>query len=210
MPASLQPKGIVHVVDDEQAVCWALERALTREGYQVAVAASAEEAFTLAARQRPDVVLLDVRLPGLDGLSALTRLRELTQDAPVIIVTAFGNLTTAVRAVEGGVFDYLAKPFDLDQALDTVARALQTVKARGQAASLVPEEPDVPGEAEEFVGRSPAMQIVFKRIALVAPREACVSSSPARAARARSSWPGPSTTTARGATTPSCPSTSRR
>jgi two-component system nitrogen regulation response regulator GlnG len=174
MPALSPTKGIVHVVDDEQAVCWALERALTREGYEVAVAASAEEEFALAARQRPDVILLDVRLPGLDGLSALGRLRELTHDAPVIIVTAFGNLATAVRAVEGGAFDYLAKPFDLGQALEAVARALQTAKAREHAASIPPEALDVPPEAEEFVGRSPAMQTVFKRIALVAPRDACV------------------------------------
>src|SRR5438270_6166583 len=92
MPAPPQSKGIVHVVDDEEAVCWTLQRALTREGYQVAVAPSAEEAFVLAARQRPDVVILDVRLPGLDGLAALRRLRELTHEAAIIVVTAFGNL----------------------------------------------------------------------------------------------------------------------
>jgi two-component system nitrogen regulation response regulator GlnG len=112
-----------------------------------------------------------VRLPGLDGLSALTRLRELTDDAPVIVVTAFGNLTTAVRAVEGGAFDYLAKPFDLDQALEAVARALQAGAARDQSTGAAPA---ASLETEEFVGQSPAMQTVFKRIALVAPREACV------------------------------------
>ena len=159
------------VVDDEEAVCWALQRALGGEGHQVTVAASAEEAFTLAARRRPDVVVLDVRLPGLDGLSALARLRELTDDAPVIVATAFGNLTTAVRAVEGGAFDYLAKPFDLDQALDAVARALQAAGQRDQASEAPAAEPL---DAEEFVGHSPGMQTVFKRIALVAPRDACV------------------------------------
>ncbi len=158
------------IVDDEEAVCWALERALSREGHRVATAASAEQAFGLA-RERPfDAVILDVRLPGLDGLAALGRLRQLTHDAPVIVVTAFGNLTTAVRAVEGGAFDYLAKPFDLDQALEAVARALQRRK--------LPEQPPADGPAaaapEEIVGQSPAMQVVFKRIALVAPRDACV------------------------------------
>ncbi len=159
------------VVDDEEAVCWTLQRALAREGHSVAIASSAEEAFTQAERQRPDAVLLDVRLPGMDGLAALGRLRELTDDAPVIVVTAFGNLTTAVRAVEGGAYDYLAKPFDLDQALDAVARALQAAGQRGEAS----EPPaGIPRETEEFVGHSPAMQTVFKRIALVAPRDACV------------------------------------
>ncbi len=161
----------VLVIDDEEAVCWALQRALTREGHQVAVAASAEQAFELAAKKRPEVIILDVRLPGMDGLTALGRLRQLTHDAPVIVVTAFGNLTTAVKAVEGGAFDYLAKPFDLDQALDAVSRALQRRVLEEQP----PADPSQPAwGSDELVGSSPAMQVVFKRIALVAPRDACV------------------------------------
>jgi two-component system nitrogen regulation response regulator GlnG len=159
------------IVDDEEAVCWALERALTREGHRAAVASSAEDAFALAARQHFDAVLLDVRLPGMDGLSALARLRELTGDAPVIVVTAFGNLSTAVKAVEGGAFDYLAKPFDLGQALDAVARALQRRSPQPAGAD---NGAAAPGPPEEIVGTSPAMQTVFKRIALVAPRDASV------------------------------------
>jgi len=159
------------IVDDEEAVCWALERALTKEGHRVAVASSAEDAFALAAKQHFDAVILDVRLPGMDGLSALGRLRELTGDAPVIVVTAFGNLSTAVKAVEGGAFDYLAKPFDLGQALDAVARALQR---RAQQPAPAADNGAVTSPPEEIVGQSPAMQTVFKRIALVAPREASV------------------------------------
>jgi two-component system nitrogen regulation response regulator GlnG len=159
------------IVDDEEAVCWTLERALTREGHRVSVAASAEQAFVLAQKHSPDAIILDVRLPGLDGLSALGRLRHLSGDAPVIVVTAFGNLSTAVRAVEGGAFDYLAKPFDLDQALDAVARALQRRALQDQ---VPPDSAPAPPGPEEIVGSSPAMQVVFKRIALVATREACV------------------------------------
>lgn len=160
------------IVDDEEAVCWALQKALSAEGHRVATAASAEEAFGLAQKQPLDAIVLDVRLPGLDGLAALGRLRALSNDAPVIVVTAFGNLATAVRAVEGGAFDYLAKPFDLDQATETVARALQR---RSQQAS-VPASESAPAVAapDEMVGANPAMQNVFKRIALVAPRDACV------------------------------------
>jgi two-component system nitrogen regulation response regulator GlnG len=163
------------VVDDEEAVCWALSRALQRDGHHVAVASSAEEAFALVRRQRPDVIVLDVRLPGLDGLSALSQLRKLTEDAPVIVVTAFGNLNTAVRAVEGGAFDYLAKPFDLDQALEAVQRALhrRALQEHNHAETLpAAAEPVV--TPEEIVGRTPVMQVVFKRIALVAPRDSCV------------------------------------
>ena len=157
------------IVDDEEAVCWALQRALAAEGHSTATAASAEQAFQLAAKRKPDAIVLDVRLPGMDGLTALGRLRELSGDAPVIVVTAFGNLSTAVRAVENGAFDYLTKPFDLGQALDAVGRALRR---------RPPAEPPAPtdGEAapEEFVGRSPVMQTAFKRIALVAPRDSSV------------------------------------
>jgi two-component system nitrogen regulation response regulator GlnG len=159
------------IVDDEEAVCWALERALSRLGHRVMVASSAEEALQRAEKQRFDLVLLDIRLPGMDGLSALGRLRELTEDAPIIVVTAHGNLTTAVQAVEGGVFDYLAKPFDLDQALEAVNRGLQRRALQGQAPTTAPP---LPSGTEDIVGQSPAMQAVFKRIALVAPREASV------------------------------------
>ncbi len=159
------------IVDDEEAVCWALERALTKEGHRVATASSAEDALAVAARQHVDAVILDVRLPGKDGLSVMGRLRELTNDAPVIVVTAFGNLSTAVKAVEGGAFDYLAKPFDLGQALDAVARALQR---RAQPPAPAADNGAPAGPPEEIVGSSPAMQTVFKRIALVAPRDASV------------------------------------
>src|SRR5579872_5996570 len=111
-------------IDDEEAVCWVLQRALTKEGHKVVTTASAEQAFQLIEKQRPDAIVLDVRLPGLDGLSALARLQELSGDAPVIVITAHGNLSTAVKAVEGGAFDYLAKPFDLAQALDGAKRAI--------------------------------------------------------------------------------------
>jgi two-component system nitrogen regulation response regulator GlnG len=158
------------IVDDEEAVCWSLQRALGREGHSVSTAASAEQAFTLLNQQRPDVLILDVRLPGMDGLTALARIRQLAPELPVIVVTAFGDLPTAVRAVEGGAFDYLAKPFDLQQALECVHRALQ----RRPAPEAAPEPNGNAAAPEEIVGRGPAMQNVFKRIALVASRDACV------------------------------------
>ena len=141
------------IVDDEEAVCWALKKALTKLGHQVAVASSAEEAFRLAAKQIPDAIVLDVRLPGLDGLSALGELQRLSGDAPIIVVTAFGNLSTAVRAVEGGAFDYLAKPFDLDQALDTIARALKRRELQ-QSREGEGREGEAPAEPVTEIGRA--------------------------------------------------------
>jgi two-component system, NtrC family, nitrogen regulation response regulator GlnG len=158
----------VLIVDDEEAVCRALQIGLARDGYSVATTASAEEAFTLAAEQPPDVVVMDVRLPGMDGLSALARLREISNGAPIVTITAFGNLDTAVKAVQEGAFEYLTKPFDYEQALKAVERAVQTRPRRHETPRIATAEGD------EIVGRGPAMQTVFRRIALVAPRDACV------------------------------------
>jgi two-component system nitrogen regulation response regulator GlnG len=162
------PTRNILIIDDEEAVCWALERALRGQGHNVRTAASAEQGLALAAKQPPDAVILDVRLPGMDGLTALPKIREKAPGAAVIVVTAFGSLPTAVQAVEGGAFDYLAKPFDLSQALGAVEKALNRLASPGPA----PTGP-MPGP-EDIVGVSSAMQQVFKRIALVAPHDACV------------------------------------
>src|SRR5690348_14408154 len=106
----------VLIIDDEEPIAWALRRAFEREGYRVAVSPSAEDGLKKAAAGPPDVIFLDVRLPGMDGLTALAKLKEAAPAAAVVVITAHGNLNTAVKAVEGGAFDYLAKPFDLAQA----------------------------------------------------------------------------------------------
>ncbi len=157
----------VLICDDEEAIAWALGKACEKQGYRVQVAASAEDALAKAKAAPPDAVFMDVRLPGMDGLTALAELRKIAPKAAVVVITAHGNLTTAVKAVEGGAFDYLAKPFDLDQALDTLGRALQS---KGPAR---PASTDRPVD-DELIGRSGVMQSVFKRIALVAPTTACV------------------------------------
>jgi len=164
MPASIL------IVDDEEPIAWALKRAFEREGYRVAVSPSAEDGLKKAAADEPDVIFLDVRLPGMDGLTALARLKQVAPAAGVIVITAHGNLNTAVKAVEGGAFDYLAKPFDLAQALDAAKRAL--TRNEEPEASATESEHDASPDA--IVGSSPAMQGIFKRIALVAPTEACV------------------------------------
>src|SRR5215213_7710574 len=114
----------VLIIDDEEPIAWALRRAFEREGYRAAVSGSAEDGLKKAAAQPPDLVFLDVRLPGMDGLAALARLKDAAPAAAVVVITAHGNLDTAVKAVAGGAFDYLAKPFDLAQALDAARRAI--------------------------------------------------------------------------------------
>ena len=158
----------VLIIDDEEPIAWALRRAFDREGYAVAVAATAEDGLKKATARPPDVVFLDVRLPGMDGLTALARLKEVAPAAAVVVITAHGNLDTAVKAVAGGAFDYLAKPFELARALDAARRAVG--RGTGEpAGSPPPLAPD-----DTLVGHGPGMQTVFRRIALVAPTAACV------------------------------------
>jgi two-component system nitrogen regulation response regulator GlnG len=154
------------IVDDEASICWAFREFLADEGHQVAVAASAEEGLKLAEDGPPDAVVLDIRLPGIDGLSALSEFRDRIGAAPIVVITAFGNLDTAVRAMEGGAFDYLVKPFDLDQAATVVRRALESRSVRERPAGATAAV-----GAEALIGTSPAMQAVFKSIALVAPAD---------------------------------------
>ncbi|HXD88183.1 MAG TPA: sigma-54 dependent transcriptional regulator [Urbifossiella sp.] len=160
----------VLIIDDEEPIAWALKRAFERDGFRVAVAASAEAGLKQAAASRPDVIFLDVRLPGMDGLAALSELRRTAPDAAILVITAHGNLNTAVKAVEGGAFDYLAKPFDLAHALDAARRALH----RAPPAEAASPAADHDASPDAIVGTSPVMQGIFKRIALVAATEACV------------------------------------
>ncbi len=154
------------IVDDEASICWAFRESLTDLGHEVDVASSAEQGLQLADATPPDAVVLDIRLPGTDGLTAMHAFHDRLGPAPVVIITAFGNLETAVRAMEGGAFDYLVKPFDLDHATTVVKRALETRRARelvaGTRARTCPET---------LIGISPAMQDLFKSIALVAPAD---------------------------------------
>ena len=155
------------IVDDEASICWAFRESLTDEGHEVKVAASAEEGLRVAEAGGLDAVVLDVRLPGMDGLAAMRSFRDRIGAAPIVIITAFGSLETVVRAMEGGAFDYLVKPFDLDQATTVIRRALDAQRPRPARAEVGAEAVEVP----TLVGSSPAMQELFRNIALVAPTD---------------------------------------
>ena len=156
------------IIDDEPAIGWSLREMLSDEGHSVEVAASVEAGLETCGRFEPEAMLLDVRLPGRDGLSALPELRSIVPNAPVVVMTAFGDLDTAVRAVNAGAFDYLVKPFDLESVSRIVAHALaerdQHAARRDQPAATVTD-------AALLVGSSPPMQEVFKQISLVAPTD---------------------------------------
>ncbi len=158
------------VVDDEPSICWAFEKMLTQEGHCVVTASSAEEGLEQARKIKPALVILDVRLPKEDGITALPKLIQATGNSPVIVITAFGDLKTAVEAVQNGATDYLTKPFKLDDALRACRQAL---KHSGKPSSAQETTP-VSFEPGTLVGRSPAMQQVFRQIALVAQSDLSV------------------------------------
>ncbi len=159
------------IIDDEPSICWGLKKLAESLGHGVRASSSAELGLREAEKSpRPDVIFLDVRLPGIDGLTAMAQFRELLPHTPIIVMTAHGELETAVTAIRQGAFEYLTKPFDLTVAERVMDRAVQR---RRQAAE--PSLPTgTPGLQDHIVGHSPALQEVFKQIALVADSEACV------------------------------------
>ncbi|TWU18935.1 sigma-54-dependent transcriptional regulator [Allorhodopirellula heiligendammensis] len=160
----------VLVVDDEPTICWALEKMLVGEGHRVVTASSAEEGLRLAREHSIAMVILDVRLPHMDGITALPKFLDATDNASVVIITAFGDLETAVAAVKNGASDYLTKPFKLEDALRTCRTALQKSAQRSAPTATQPMLLD----RTVLVGTSPAMQQVFRQIALVADSDLSV------------------------------------
>lgn len=160
------------IVDDEAAISWSLREVLQDEGHSVEVAASVAEALEICVRITPEVMLLDVRLPGRDGLESLPDFRALLPAARIIVMTAFGDLDTAVRAVKAGAFDYLVKPFDLARVSAVVARGIADHSARLAHSADTSDGADTTATTHaSLIGRTLPMQTVFKQIALVSPSD---------------------------------------
>ncbi|MFC4310219.1 nitrogen regulation protein NR(I) [Steroidobacter flavus] len=147
----------VWLVDDDASIRWVLERALRQGGMAPTAFDHADTALAALRRDRPDVLITDIRMPGRSGLELLTEIRDNQPDLPVIVMTAHSDLDSAVAAYQGGAFEYLPKPFDIDQAVDLVRRAAQQ-KSRVEETST--EARRIP----EMLGQAPAMQEVFRAI----------------------------------------------
>ena len=147
----------VWIVDDDQSIRWVLERALAREGFEVRSFESAAQCRAALADSQPAVLVSDIRMPGESGIALLQRVKAAHPDIPVIIMTAFSDLDSAVSSFQGGAFEYLAKPFDLTQAVELIRRAMATREAAS---------PGDEGVAADFdmLGQAPAMQEVFRAI----------------------------------------------
>ena len=148
----------IWIVDDDQSIRWVLEKALARENFATRSFSSVREAVSALDHDSPQVLVSDIRMPGGSGLELLQTVRERVPGLPVIIMTAFSDLDSAVAAFQGGAFEYLAKPFDIDKAVELIRRAVDE-SVRGEH----PQD-DRPAEAPEMLGQAPAMQDMFRAI----------------------------------------------
>jgi two-component system nitrogen regulation response regulator GlnG len=147
----------VWLVDDDASIRWVLERALKNAGMAPRLFDAAESALATLGSEVPDVLVTDIRMSGKSGLDLLRNVHERHPEVPVIVMTAHSDLGSAVSAYEGGAFEYLPKPFDVDQAVDLVRRAAQAGERQG-------EPPPPPPPMPELLGKAPAMQQVFRAI----------------------------------------------
>jgi two-component system nitrogen regulation response regulator GlnG len=157
----------VWIIDDDRSIRWVLEKALEREKISFKSFASADEALAELKHDTPQIVLSDIRMPGQSGFELLRTLHERLPALPVIIMTAYSDLESAVSSFQGGAFEYLPKPFDIDNAVDLVRRAL----AQSQRKNLPVEDYFI---APDILGQAPAMQEVFRAIGRLAPSHATV------------------------------------
>nr|WP_317402569.1 nitrogen regulation protein NR(I) [Plesiomonas shigelloides] len=155
-------KGRVWVVDDDSAIRWVLDKALSSSQIRCETFDSAAAVLDALQQSKPDVLLSDIRMPGMDGLTLLGQLQQQAPQLPVIIMTAHSDLDAAVSAYQRGAFDYLPKPFDLDEAVALVERALQ--HSFEQRQQRTPANEPVRGAQSEIIGEAPAMQEVFRAI----------------------------------------------
>lgn len=154
------------VVDDDEKICWAFEQFLAEEGYDSIIAHNAEEGLRQIESETPDIVLLDVRLPGMNGLDALKQIKSMQPDAIVVVMTAHDDVDTTIQAMKLQAFDFLPKPIDLDKVKAVLNRAIQMQTARGELHSM---EAAIPSSflGPRLIGKSPQMQEIYKLIGIM-------------------------------------------
>ena len=169
----MTPKASLLVVDDELIVRDSLDKWFREEGYGVTVAESAQEALARMAAKRFDLALVDIKMPGTDGVELQRRMHEIDSDMLVIMMTGYASVETAVAALKNGAYDYVSKPFDPDDIAHTVHNALSHKQAQQENARLRETVASVV-RPQEIVGQSPSMVRVFEAIQAVGPTDATV------------------------------------
>ena len=154
----MSTKENIWVIDDDRSIRWVLERAFKQASMEVTTFESATGIMELLAKGLPDAIITDIRMPGIDGLELLSQINSAFPQLPVIIMTAHSDLDSAVSAYQGGAFEYLPKPFDVDDAVDLVRRAVEHSRTQRD------DSENITASAPEIIGEAPAMQEVFRAI----------------------------------------------
>ncbi|MCV6637917.1 nitrogen regulation protein NR(I) [Candidatus Albibeggiatoa sp. nov. NOAA] len=151
-------KHEVWVIDDDKSIRWVLKKALEKAEIPVVAFENANVVLSMLDEYQPNTIITDIRMPGMDGLRLLERINQLYPDISVIIMTAYSDLDSAVAAYQGGAFEYLPKPFDVDEAIDLIRRAMQRSASQDSQSDVETIKPS------EIIGSAPAMQEVFRAI----------------------------------------------
>jgi two-component system nitrogen regulation response regulator GlnG len=161
------------IADDEKTVRYSFRKLLNREDYKVIEAATGLEALAVFSKEQPDLVVLDIEMPGLGGLEALKRIKATHPNVPVIIITAFGTTDRVIEAMKEGAFEYLEKPFDIEKLHSVIRQALEIrlMTEGGIRLSPAEKESELP---DRIVGKSPAIKEVYKMIGKVAASDVSV------------------------------------
>lgn len=157
----------IWIIDDDKSIRWVFEKALARTEMEFKTFASTPEALNALDNETPQVIVSDIRMPNGSGLDFLQVVKQRLPDVPVIIMTAYSDLESAVAAFQGGAFEYLAKPFDVDQAIDVIRRAVDESQHQNTETPIAEETP-------EIIGQAPAMQEVFRAIGRLSRSHATV------------------------------------
>ena len=157
--AEMQTNSSVWILDDDRSIRWVLEKSLGKSGLATQSFESGGELLNRLSQETPDAIISDIRMPGIDGLELLTSIQQSHPELPVIIMTAHSDLESAVASYSRGAFEYLPKPFDIDEAVAMTRRALAHAKNKNEEAT---ETVDMP--STEIIGEAPAMQEVFRAI----------------------------------------------
>ena len=169
----MSSKGIIHVIDDEPVIHDVLAQLLTSEGYEVEISASGEEAMEKFPSQSFDVILLDLLMPGMDGIEVLRRIKKVDPLAPVIIITAYGSVESAISAMKIGALDYVQKPFKHDDLLLAIEKAVERKRLQDENIRLKDELRQRYGFAN-IIGKSQAMKSVFELVKAAAPTRSTI------------------------------------
>ena len=149
----------VWIVDDDRSIRWVLEKSLEKKGLTTRSFESGDELLHRLEHDQPDAIISDIRMPGINGLDLLSNIQEQYPQLPVIIMTAHSDLDSAVSSYSRGAFEYLPKPFDIEDAIAMTERALEQARKKQDS-----HRPETPEPVQEIIGEAPAMQEVFRAI----------------------------------------------